>query len=258
MQAEFQLENNNFKEKKRTVLNQIILTNRDLEIIKFINEMKFSSLDEIHFKFFKTLKDGTESKSQWWARERLSDLAKAKYIIKRYSFNERKSYYLGTMKGYLALLKRYPSDVSVKPLAKIDFSTFDHDKLVMQIRLQYEQQGVIKNWISDRMLQSMGGAHKVLGEGNTPDGIYTTTDDEKIAFELELTQKAKSRYEQKIKKYVSIIRENKNNNDVFKKVHFIACSDKILEHLSHYSKLYKDFFRFDLLQVADVKNGVLV
>ena len=75
--------------KKETSLSGLVLTERDLEVISFVNEMKFASLDELYFKFFKVLKSGAESKSQWWARERVSGLVKSKFLSRVYSFNER-------------------------------------------------------------------------------------------------------------------------------------------------------------------------
>ncbi len=255
MQTEFKIENINHVNQKQNLNHHLVLTERDLEIIKFICEMKFSSIDEIYFKFFKTLKNGSESKSKWWARERLADLVKNNYLTKLYSFSDRKAYYLGSVKGYLKTLKCCPSDFLVKPLIKIDHATFDHDKLVLQIRLQYEENQKITDWVSDRKLQSMQGVHSLLGEGNTPDGIYTTAENEKIAFELELSVKAKARYEQKIRKYISIIRDHKNNIEAFKKVHFIVGSDVAYKYLVQYSKLYKDFFMIEKTNISDLKNG---
>ena len=101
----------------------------------------------------------------------------------------------------------------------------------------------------------MQGVHSLLGEGNTPDGIYTTNQNEKIAFELELSVKAKSRYEQKIRKYISIIRDHKNNIETFTKVHFMVSSDVTYKYLIQYSKLYKDFFMIEKINISDLKNG---
>jgi hypothetical protein len=255
MQTEFKIENINNTNQKKNLNHHLILTERDLEIIKFICEMKFASIDEIYFKFFKTLKNGSESKSKWWARERLTDLVKSNYLTKLYSFSDRKAYYLGSVKGYLKTSKRYPPDFLVKPLMKIDHSTFEHDKLVLQIRLHYETNKKIADWISDRKLQFTQGVHSLLGEGNTPDGIYTTSENEKIAFELELSVKAKLRYEQKIRKYISIIRDRKNDIEVFKKVHFIVSSEVAYKYLVQYSKLYKDFFLIEKTNIFDLKNG---
>ena len=258
MQTEFKIENIKNTNQKQNLKYNLILTERDLEIIKFICEMKFSSIDEIYFKFFKTLKNGSESKSKWWARERLTDLVKSNYLTKLYSFSGRKAYYLGSVKGYLKTLKCCPSDFLVKPLMKIDHATFEHDKLVLQIRLQYEASQKITRWVSDRKLQSIQGIHSILGEGNTPDGIYTTAENEKIAFELELSVKAKARYEQKIRKYISIIRDHKDNIEAFKKVHFIVASDVAYKYLVQYSKLYKDFFVIEKINISDLKSEVLI
>lgn len=108
MQLELNIEKSKPMIKKKVNLEFIQLTQRDLEIISFVCDMKFASLDDIYEKYFKKLKDGTLSKSTWWARQRLNELFKHKYLNRIYSFSERKAYYLGTLKGYLEIVKKCP------------------------------------------------------------------------------------------------------------------------------------------------------
>lgn len=226
--------------------NSIVLTERDLEIISFIHEMKFASLDDLHFKFFKLLKDGTESKSQWWARERLSALVKAHYISRIYSFSERKSFYLGSEKGYWTLLNHCPSKLPVKPLEKIDFNTFSHDKLVLKIRLELEKTGQASHWLSDRKLFQYPELCTNLGEGNQPDAIYTSPNMAKVAFELEISRKSKKRYHDKIRTYAYLLRE-KRGTQPFNKVHFIVANETVRDLLAEETKIYPQIFKIQLL-----------
>jgi predicted CopG family antitoxin len=52
------------------------LKKRDVEILKFVLEMKFVSIEEVYEKFFKVKMNGEKSKSDWWARDRVYQLKK--------------------------------------------------------------------------------------------------------------------------------------------------------------------------------------
>ena len=53
------------------------MTSRDLDILEFILEMKFSTIEDIHSNFFKFTKDGEQSSCLRWARERVSNLVRS-------------------------------------------------------------------------------------------------------------------------------------------------------------------------------------
>jgi hypothetical protein len=247
MQTAFKLEENKSEAKKAASVENVMLTSRDLEVISFIHEMKFATIEDVHFKFFRKLKDGTESKSMWWARERLTLLQKHNFLGRVYSFNERKAYFLGTKKGFMALVKKCPSKWPVRPLEKIDFKTFDHDKLVMELRLKLEASGEACSWISDRQLFQFPELCLNLGEGNQPDAIYENAKGEKVAFELEIARKTKKRYLDKIRTYVFLMREQKDNPKSFKKVHFVVASEAVYELILSEVKIYPQYFTVQLL-----------
>ena len=204
MQLELLKEEKQPLPKKSKPIEVILLTSRDYEIINFVCEMKFASLEDIFEKFFKKLKDGSESKSLWWARERVTELYKHGYLNRIYSFNERKAYYLGTKKGYYELIKGYPSVIPTRPVESINFNTFAHDKLLLSLRLKMENKSQCSKWISDRTLSQFPELCPSIDKSYLPDAIYTTPSGEKIAFELEISRKAKKRYKEKIQSYVKL------------------------------------------------------
>ena len=75
------------------------ITSRDLEILEFILSMKFSSIEDIHLKFFKVTRSGEESTSLRWARERVNSL-KDKGFVQTLNNVCNKSLFLITKKGY--------------------------------------------------------------------------------------------------------------------------------------------------------------
>lgn len=228
--------------KKNKPEEVIMLTKRDFEIIAFICEMKFASLEDIFEKFFKKLKDGRESKSLWWTRERITELYKHGYLNRTYSFNERKAYYLGTRKGYFSIVTRYPSIIPTKPTDSINFNTFEHDKLLLSLRLKMERENECTEWISDRTLSQFPELCPNLDKSYLPDSIYTDSKGEKIAFELELSRKSKKRYHEKIQSYVKNLRLQKDNYSIFKKVVFLVSQKSVKELIESEVKLYKQYF----------------
>jgi len=242
MQLELNIEKSKPMIKKKVNLEFIQLTQRDLEIISFVCDMKFASLDDIYEKYFKKLKDGTLSKSTWWARQRLNELFKHKYLNRIYSFSERKAYYLGTLKGYLEIVKKCPFSLPTRPIENINFNTFDHDRLLLSIRLDMEKKNEITNWISDRTLAQFPEHCPSIDKTYLPDAIYTTPNGEKVAFELEISRKAKKRYEDKIQSYVNCIREHKDNLNLFKKVVFYVTNESVKELLCNEVRIFKQFF----------------
>ena len=56
------------------------LTDRELDILEFVLEMKFSTLEELHAKFFKVTKWGSTSNSLIWARQRIFQLVKSEFV----------------------------------------------------------------------------------------------------------------------------------------------------------------------------------
>ncbi len=233
--------------KKVTTPSCLMLTERDLDVLSFIHEMKFASIDDIHTKFFKVLKSGSESKSTWYARERLSQLVKANYLNRVYSFNERKPYFLGTNKSYLALVRSCPDKLITRPLEKIDYNIFEHDKTLLQLRLKLESEGKITSWTSDRQLFHFPELCLNFGEGNQPDAIYTTPEGARVAFELEIARKSKKRYADKIRNYAYLLREQKDNPLSFKKVHFVVQSDAVRDLILSEIKIYTQYFEIQML-----------
>lgn len=242
MQLELLKEEKQLLPKKSKPHSAILLTPRDYEIITFVCEMKFASLEDIYEKFFRKLKDGSESKSLWWARERITELYKHGYLNRIYSFNERKAYYLGTKKGYYELIRSYPAVIPTRPVESINFNTFEHDKLLLSLRLKMEKQNECSKWISDRTLSQFPELCPSIDKSYLPDAIYTSQSGEKIAFELEISRKAKKRYKDKIQSYVKCLRLNKDSLSLFKKVIFFVTHQPVKDLLDNEIKLYKQYF----------------
>ena len=200
---------------KRINTKNIILTDRDFEILEFIMDMKFSGLEDVFEKFFKVTRANDIAKSMEWARKRLLQLEQAKYLRSVRSFSESTRFFVATLKAYHVLANHKPGAIISKPSQGIDQRTFIHDKLVLSGRRQLEEDLKVTSWISDRKLRSSTELSGGLTALYVPDGIYTLPTNQKVAFELEIAVKAKGRYHDKVKKYVQLMRTSSEQHKIF-------------------------------------------
>ena len=231
---------------KSNFLKRIELTERDLKIIEFILEMKFSSKEDVFQKFFKLTRSNHESKSLAWARKRLSQLEKAKFLKSEYNFGCSTRYFAVTFKGYYVLKNFQPEKNWIKPIGGMDIRTFDHDEKIIKIRLQLESTKKITSWLSDRKLRCFPELAGGLTGGYVPDGIYTMPDGTNIAFELEIALKGKDKYREKIRKYICLLKSS-GSEKPFSKVHFVYAKDIVGKHLMRETKLYPELFTIESL-----------
>lgn len=236
-----------------TIRPQIILGNRDYGLLNFLIEMKFASLEQVYIKFFRSIKsEGIETNTSY-VTKRLSQLESDGFLKSTRAFDAKVKLFYPTKKAYNLLCEVFPLQEIIKPSGNIDGRTVAHDFFVIQERLRLENEEKVRDWISDRKLSVFTGIHSSLGKGNTPDGIYTTSENQKVAFELEVSVKAKAKYEEKVKRYVSIIRENSNDPLSFKRVHFVVFADVTLKHLTNYTAIYKQYFKIERVS-SEIQN----
>lgn len=228
--------------KKLNTTKNVILTSRDFEILEFILEMRFSGIEEVFEKFFKITQSSVQAKSMEWARKRLSQLEEAKFLKSVRSFSESTRYFTTTFKAYYALSNIKPEVLVCRPSLGFDIRTFYHDKAVLRSRIHLEQKHKVTLWVSDRKLKSAAELTNGLDRLYIPDAIYTSVSGEKVAFELEIAVKAKKRYQDKIKKYVSILRSTDVKHKIFDRVLFVCAKASVAEHLSKETKIYGELF----------------
>jgi hypothetical protein len=216
-----------------------------LDIFEFALEMKFADLSAIHQKFFLNLRSGERSKSDWWARERLSLLRQHGFLkTKRFTFSG-KTYFLATELAHIALKNMRSHRGFVRPLEEIDVRTFDHDLRVIEARLALERLGRAANWVSERQLKSDLALVSGLSRQYQPDAIYRNKHGEPMAFELEVSAKKKDRYADKIRKYVDLMRQVDAGAQGFRGVLFVACHDHVFGILTELTRRHDGKFKIE-------------
>lgn len=220
----------------------IILSERDLDIIEFILEMKFSNVQHVFERFFKTTLSGAPAKSQEWAVRRLQQLERFGLLKGTYAFSERAKFYLGTLKGYRIVLNKRFYKEAVKPSQSIDHATFVHDKLIIQARIMLENSGRATNWVSDRHLRSHINLFSDLKAYAIPDGIYINPEGQKVAFEMERSKKTKEDYRKKISRYVAIMRVQDAKLRLFDRVLYVCEKESAIKFFSTETRIYGELF----------------
>jgi len=220
-------------------------TSRDLEIIYFILEMKFSNIHLIHQKFFSTTRFGLKSCSLDYTRQRLGELVRYGLIEKVDTFLKT-GLYQTTQKGYFLLCNSNLQRPIPKPSFGVDIRTFDHDLKVSNIRVELEQYDKAINWISERSLCEDEKYRPLFTNEFRPDAIYTCTNGSKVAFELELSRKSKDRYKQKLNRYIQVLTSPTEDCRIFEKVHYVFKDLKLLEYVKSETQLYQPLFNFSL------------
>jgi hypothetical protein len=235
---------------------RIEITKRDLEILRFCLEMKFSDLESIYRKFFSANIDGSKSKSILWARERVNQLNRFGYLHSQRASFSGYAYFLTTKLGQLTLKNFYPDQDFVRPTKTIDIRFFEHDRFVLKSRVYLEAQAGVTSWRPEKCLKLECIAKSGLGREYQPDAIFTNSRGERVAFELEHIRKSKEKYQDKIQKYVDVIRRPENSHFVFEKVLFVSVSKPVMRTLKEFTEVYQDYFQvvsFDEL----LKIGVI-
>ncbi|WP_413578533.1 replication-relaxation family protein [Bdellovibrio sp. HCB290] len=232
-----------FDDEKVKKSRSVVLTDRDLNILEYILEMKFSSVQDVFEIFFKINQFGNEAASTRAAVARLQQLTKSGYLNGIHSFSERRKYYLTTQKGYRSLCERRPNKEYIQPVQSIDHRTFNHDKLVLEARIALENKRAARNWISDRRLRSNKDLAGGLTNHAVPDGIFINPEGQRVALELEYTSKSRSDHIEKIKRYVMMMRSESPTTKVFDQVIYICAYERIVEMLVQETKIYGELFQ---------------
>lgn len=226
---------------------EVNLTKRDLAILEIANEMKFISLDDVYHKYFAVNLDQSLSCSTKWAYERLHQLEVAGLLKKTKSFHESKTYYQATKKGWRVVTNNNPGRVFSNYYKGFDLNTFHHDKTVLRARLYLESKSYATDWQSDRNLKYQTAVNEAGLRSYVPDGIYTNPDGIKVAFEIEISQKGRKCYQEKISKFIDHVEGRTAANKIFDVIHFVCERERVFEILCEETQFYKEHFKVSRL-----------
>lgn len=211
------------------------LTERDFEIFKFLYDQKFCALDTLYFRFF-DLRASVEdpiAENMPAARQRLGILKRAGFLKTEKVYSESKSVYLLAKKGFKALQERFPELTYGAPIQSVDFRNFEHDSRVNLIRVALERRGKALKWYPERRIRIAGfrslGSVPILPDTVIPDAVFLSSKGERVALELEISVRKKSRFRQKVEALEAVM---SGNTPLIHRVLFVVASAQVKRDLS--------------------------
>lgn len=215
------------------------LTSRDLDMLEFMNDMKFASVAEIHERFF--LRKGEDrNKPSTAARNRLTSLIFGGFLKGERCGPMGQAFYIVTEKGHTALNNFKPMREHPAPMRGIDKSTFDHDYRVLLTRVFFERNNLLTSWISERQMICEKSLVEGLHEEYHPDAIMVLPDGKRVAYEFENAWKSKDRYQKKINKFLDVM--NSDGRKSFDVVHYLCMKSGVANSLKTLTSAFEDQF----------------
>ncbi len=153
---------------------------RDVEVMGWILEQKFMTVEQVKRVFWKDIKCGSKE-----AYRRLLALQRAGYLKRSKRSIYRNVLYLVSARG-LRQLKVFGRDRGLSEVFDVDYASYKHDVVVTDIRIQLHEWGYT-HWACERVLCMHNNLRRL------PDGLLQHKG-KCFAVEFEGTQKSKQRY----------------------------------------------------------------
>lgn len=220
------------------------LTDRDLELLGFLLDQKFASLEQIYFRFFDNRKLVTDPMPEqlFVTRQRLQILKRAGLITSQKVFSESRSLYLLTQMGFGIFRGKRPHDAFATPAREVDFRNYEHDTRVNDCRIAIERTRKIMKWLPERRLRAQGFESdfslQALPREVVPDGVFISSKGDRIAFEIETTPRKKSRYEDKRDEFLSVMR---GPEPLIHRVLWVGSTDRVFADLKDVAGRHPEF-----------------
>lgn len=174
------------KPNKANKASRIRITERDLEILNFINDFGFCEMPQLEQRF------KLRKPKNYMLINRLIKVGLVKH--------ERLFY---GRHGVYRLTRKGARHTELPPLTKIVLGNYKHDLKLIEVYLKLRVLYPEAQWISERKLKREKYCDGVGKRGHLPDGVLIFPDGKEVAVEVELTAKDKYRVERILKWYSS-------------------------------------------------------
>ena len=218
---------------RRKNIPNIRLQVRDYDILSFLLEQKFASLEMIYLGFFDERKsfDEAPQKNFQTARQRLAKLRQHKLIKTQIVPSSGKAHFLITRLGVNFLESHTEEETPIREAKRIDFSLYNHDYKINMIRILLKIKGKCRAWYSEKLIRAAPIPLKDDGfkfQSNLfPDAVFINSKGERVALELEVSRKGLSRVREKLEEYDYLIRMG-----VLDKIWIVATKPSIIKTYS--------------------------
>lgn len=188
-------------------------------IVKFLLDMKYAKKRQLLQRFGQTPQTEAD----------IGLLLDRGWIKSRDREMTADTLFVPTMAGYNALLKGSEGKLLAQPLTRIFEPTVRHNVLLGDIRIKFEELGFIKKWNSEEMLKLLPGFTEMMPD--VPDAMCERRDGPKYFLELEISQKSKKVYEDRVAEYERILQMPEIQDQGITGVMFLCTDRNVLEIL---------------------------
>jgi hypothetical protein len=204
------------------------VTNRDLDIFRWINAMGFASAKQV------SVYTGMHLKR---AQRRLKKLIDHGFLSHKKILHGNNGVYI------LTSIAAQICGSELPPLPHIRLGSFLHDSQMIDLGMDLAEK-YKADFVSDRQLKHQISGGPVGKKGHIPDGALVLPDGKKIGVELELTQKGSRRLRE-------IFRQHMRNID-FKEIWYFCGSDAVTNAIkSHADKTqFVRIFKTDMQEIV--------
>ena len=224
----------------------LILNGRDLDVLYFVFQMRFATSVQIMKACFSQTKDGNIRTSDKYIKARLLQLVENKLLSTHLPpIGGSQKYLYSVTRKTLSILDGKGLPILVSSVPRYRTQDFEHDFHVIDCRLALEKSKRATDWIPEFQIRGRFNAFENLAAKYIPDGLFINKLGELTAFEMEISRKSKERYEDKIQKYVSLVRSHFNEEIKFKRVLFVVKNKDVFKILSDMTRIYADIFRVE-------------
>lgn len=160
------------------------ITERDVEILRFINECGFCITPHLERRF------GIKN---WRVYQLMKRLVEAGFVYQIRPFNGQPNLYYLTKAG--------AEFTDLPALDKINVAIYEHQTTLTNVILTLRERYPHSTWISERRLKHDNFFAGIGVRGHVADGLLQLDEKNQIALEVELTLKSKHRLERILKSY---------------------------------------------------------
>lgn len=166
----------------------------EIEMLKYILEMRYLSLEQVIRRFYEGGK----------VEEMVDKLFNLKYLHCKDQTLTDKSLILVTPKGREVILGTY-KEVPAPQATKYALpGRLNHDMLLNDLRIRFEELNFLKRWVSEMCLKEMPFFLRQFP--NMPDALCKKNNDMAYFLELEVSQKSAKEYRERINHYLKSLK----------------------------------------------------
>jgi hypothetical protein len=226
----------------------VYVTKRDVEILKFINDMKFSNVGQVHGMFFR-------GKGKQYLQRRLKKFSD-EGILLRYPDWGGRSFNYGVSEDGVNLILRHGQNTVPLNLKRIDIKNFEHDKILTELRIELESLGLVSHWKSERLIRyeedflKFGLEKRIIADGYA----FSVKKEDRVVIEFEHSRKSNQRIKELLNNYENYFKEKGSSE--FGRVLFFFSDSNIK---SYYERIFSNMnytFPVEFFELSELKIDV--